>query len=219
MEQQGIAGPHTQPMIIEDLLHALGADHLAGGESARAVELGDVDQQAACHQLWQRVDTQPVGAILLDDLVEVPSVVDLVADLQVVEGIDVRPHLLGRLDLLDDPVDVVLPPAALAGVGAAPVQLVGRRHQHLLERAPRERRDAVVDDVGEVEDLPGAHQPGGLCHALRRRLVERAGLIAGAVSRGFDVAQHDRTHSDDHVLSKSAYRVRPPSTNNVCPVT
>ncbi len=163
-------GSTRSPTAVEDLLHAARFDHLAGGQVAHALELGYIDQQTAGHQLRQRVDAEPIGAMLFDDLVETPPVVHPIAYLQMVEGIHVGAHLLCGLDLLDDPVDIVLAPPVFAGADPAAVQLMGGGRQHLLERATRKGRDPVVDHVREVEHLSTAHQSRSAAPRPRRLL-------------------------------------------------
>jgi hypothetical protein len=62
--------------------------------------------------------------VIFDNVGEEKPVVGTVTHLQVVKPIHVGAHLLGRGDLLDDPVDAVMPQARLARVGMAPVDLV-----------------------------------------------------------------------------------------------
>ena len=160
--------------------------------------------------------------MVLGDVGQPVAVVRPVADLQMVERIHMRAHLLGRGDLLDDPVDVVASPARRAGVGPAAVDVVVVGRQVLAERAAGEGGDVGVQDVCQVEDDAAAHQPDRLEHLRRGDLVQRAGLVIGSVlgwpPRVAADARFGARHSDDQVVSNDGNSVNPPSTKMVWPV-
>lgn len=82
----------------------------------------------------KRIDTEPVGAVFLDDLLESMAVVEPIADLQVVEPIHMRAHLRRGRHLLDNPVDVIDTPAATGSrVLTTCIDLVRRCCQELPE--------------------------------------------------------------------------------------
>jgi hypothetical protein len=194
-----------------------------------AAARGHVHQQSPRDDLRQRVDAQPVGAVVLDDVGQREAVVRAVADLQVVESVQVGAHLLGRRDLLDDPVDAVVAEAVRAGVRPAPVDLVGVRGQVLAEGPAGEGRDVRVENVRQVVHLAVADEPDRLEDLGRGDLVERARLVVRAVARRPPAVHGEapdrrpgggrrRAHSLDQVVSKEGKRVSPPSTKTVWPV-
>ena len=109
VEQHAVAGLDGQALALQGVLGVVGGDDLAGLQARDLPDAGDVQQQAAGQDLGQGLDAQPVGAVLLDQVVDAVAVVGPVADLQVVEAVEVGAHLRGGRHLLDDPVDALRP--------------------------------------------------------------------------------------------------------------
>jgi hypothetical protein len=204
VEQDGVARPHGQTVGRKGGLGVVWRDDVAWAEPVNTADGGDVEQQAAGHDLWQRVDAEPVGAVV---------VVGAVTDLQVVQPVQVGTHLLGRGHLLDDPVDAIATQPGWSGVWTPPVDLVVVRGEVLPERASRERRDRLVQHVRAVVHTAAPYQANGLDHLRRGDLVERAGLVVGAVPRRLPRVElfavimqlwlfFHSDHSDDQVVSK-----------------
>src|SRR4051812_49151599 len=124
MEQHRVAGPDLQAGRVERHCGVGDRDDVTRVEAGGTTGGGDVEQQPAGDDLRQRVDAQPAGAVVLGDVPEAVAVVGSVADLQVVERVEVCTHLLGGRDLLDHPVDVVASQTGRAGAGYPSVDVV-----------------------------------------------------------------------------------------------
>jgi hypothetical protein len=95
VEQHRVARPHGQARGPKRGLGVPRCQHLAGAQAVGAAHRGDVQQQAAGDDLGQGVDAEPVGAPVLDDVGQPVAVVGPVADLEMVEAVQVGAHLLG----------------------------------------------------------------------------------------------------------------------------
>ena len=181
VEEHSVAGPHVVAGDGKSLLRVGHRDHVTGMEPLAAARCGHIEEQAPGHHLGKGVDAKPVRAVILDNVGEEEPVVGTVAHLQVVEPVHVGAHLLGRGDLLHDPVDAVVPQARRARVGMAPVDLVVVGGQVLPERAAGERGDVLVQHVRQVIDPSLADQADRFQNLGGRDLVQRAGLVVRAV--------------------------------------
>src|SRR4051812_19827506 len=74
-----------------------------------------------------------------------------------------------------------------------------------------------MQDMGEVVHDSPPDQADCLEHLGRRDLVERSGFVVRTPPGDGRRVKRCR-HSDDQVVSNDGNRVRPPSTNSVCPV-
>jgi hypothetical protein len=181
VEEHRVAGPDVVACDGESPLRVRHRDHVAGLKPLTAARCRYVEQQAPGHHLRKGVDAEPVGAVILDDVGEEEPVVGTFAHLQVVEPVHMGAHLLGRGDLLHDPVNAVVSQALRARVGMAPVDLVVVGGQVLPERTAGERGNILVQHVRQVIDPSLADQADRFEDLGRRDLVQRAGLVVRAV--------------------------------------
>src|SRR5262249_45917375 len=149
-EEHRVTGPHVKPGLGQRLLGVGHRDDITGAEPFGTPCGRHVQQQPPGHYLGKGVDTEPVGAVVLDDVGQPEPVVAAVADPQMVEPVHVGAHLLGRGDPLDDPVDFVAAKASRTCVGAVLAAQVVAGGQALLEGAAGKGRDVLVQHVRQL---------------------------------------------------------------------
>jgi hypothetical protein len=212
VEQHGVARPDGESGRLKAGPGIGDGDDLTWLEHGGPTVCRHVDEQPTGDHLGQRVDAEPAGAVVLGDVGEPVPVVGPIAHLQVVQPVQVGAHLLGRGDLLDDPVDGVASEPVRAAALGPPVDVVVVGRQVLPEAAARERRHVGVQHVREVVHDTAPDQRRRLDDLRGGDLVERAGLVVRSVPRR-PPALRDRSpwcqrgvghcaHSLDQVLSK-----------------
>ena len=100
------------------------------------------------------------------------TVVRSVADLQMAERVEMGPDLRGPGDDLCDPVDLVF-------TDSAHVRVVRGRDQRLVERAPREDRNTLVENAPEVVQTAFANRRERRQTLGVVDVVEHAELVGG----------------------------------------
>nr|WP_240755828.1 hypothetical protein [Nocardioides iriomotensis] len=150
------------------------------GDDVAPVQPGDtahgrrVHEPAAGHQLRHRLGPELARAPVLGELADVQAVVAAVADLEVVQHVEVGPELGRGRDRLDDPVDPVVPQTA-----GGTVNVVGGGDQRLPEVPAREHRHALVEHPAEVVHPAGPHEGERVAPLRVGDVVEHADLVLG----------------------------------------
>jgi hypothetical protein len=133
VEEDGVAGGRLQARDV------LERDRVARTEP----ELRHVHEQPARDDLRNRLRAESIGAPALGEVGHGVPVVGALADLEVVEPVEVRAELHRSVDDADHPVDLVV-------TDPTTVLVVGRGDERLVEVAAGKDRDALVEHVGEV---------------------------------------------------------------------
>src|SRR6266508_4611541 len=177
VEEHRVAGADGCLLRAQNALKLFDTDDVASLQACHATRAGNIHEHAARHDRWDSLDAELAGAPILDDVAGAPAVVKAVANLQVIQPVELRSDLEGAGGELDKPVDLVLAPAALGALWPTLIVQVRIRDQRLLPETPRKTGDVRVENASQVEYFAFTDESRRGDDMRGRDLVERAKLV------------------------------------------